>query len=151
MRLRSFFISSGSHFILLNTLRAFLAKVLGLELESNSLYLSSVSFSSSRTLRHPLAISCNSVFCWLVGSRSSKKSSISRRTLERLLTLLRCRISSHKTYLLDDLLLGDCLKLTRSINKLLPDIVRKLEYGDEIANTESKAHRDLAQGVVIAA
>jgi len=41
--------------------------------------------------------------------------------------------------------------LTRSINKLLPDIVRKLEYDDEIANTESKAHRDLAQGVVIAA
>jgi hypothetical protein len=41
--------------------------------------------------------------------------------------------------------------LTRSINKLLPDMVRKLEYCDEIADTESKAHRDLVQGVVIAA
>jgi len=45
----------------------------------------------------------------------------------------------------------NCCKLVRRINKLLPDIVRKLEYGDEIASTGSKAHRDLAQGVVIAA
>jgi hypothetical protein len=85
MRLRSSFMSSGSHFNFFHTLRAFLPKALGLE--SNSWYFSNVSFRFFSTFRHPLAISYNSICCWPVSSRSGKRSSISRRTLESPLTL----------------------------------------------------------------
>ena len=88
-------------------------------------------------------MSSNSVFCRVVGFCQSGMSSISRRTLERLLTLFNCRISIRKCYLPKNLLVGYCLKLAWSIDKFLPNLFCKLKYSDEVAYTETKAHRDL--------
>jgi hypothetical protein len=63
--------------------------------------------------------------------------------LERLLTLLNCRISIRKCYLPKNLLVGYCLKLAWSIDKFLPNLFCKLKYSDKVAYTETKAHRDL--------
>jgi hypothetical protein len=148
-RLRSTFISSGSHFSLFHTLCAFLPKVL--EFESNSRYCSNRSFSLLSTLRHPSAISCNSVVCWLLSSRWGRRSSISRRTLERLLTLSE----SHDQHAGDDqlgyanLLIGKVLKLARSIDKLPPNLVGKLDSRDEVAYTKAKTHPDLEHSTVL--
>ena len=43
------------------------------------------------------------------------------------------------------------LELVWSINKLLTDLGCELKYGDEVAYTEAKAHRDLERSAVIAA
>jgi len=70
---------------------------------------------------------------------------MSRRTLERLLTLSK----SNSQYLLrvsfDHSLIRNVLELTRSINKFLPNLVSKLGCLDEIAYAEAKAHCELMQ------
>jgi hypothetical protein len=71
--------------------------------------------------------------------------------LERLLTLFYIVESASQSYLQGDSLVGDCLKLTWRINKLLPDVVCKPENSNKVVYTESKAHRDHEHSVVIAA
>jgi hypothetical protein len=44
---------------------------------------------------------------------------------------------------LDNSLIGNGFELIRSVDKLLPNPVGKLDGSDEIADTEAKAHRDL--------
>jgi hypothetical protein len=43
------------------------------------------------------------------------------------------------TYL-DNLLIGDILELARRGNKFPPDLVGKLDDGEEVAHAKSKAH-----------
>ena len=42
---------------------------------------------------------------------------------------------------LDNLLIGDVLELARRTNKFPPDLVSKLDDGEEVADAKSKAHR----------
>jgi hypothetical protein len=43
------------------------------------------------------------------------------------------------------------LNCSGAINKSLTDLVCQLEYGDDVANTVTKAHRDLERSTVISA
>jgi hypothetical protein len=96
MRLRSSRMSSGSHLSRFQTLFNFLLKFPWLD--SNSPYLSSVFSSSSRTFRQLPEISCRSVFCWSLSSRSERTTSTSWRTIERLLTLVNQGVSNGQPY-----------------------------------------------------
>ena len=44
---------------------------------------------------------------------------------------------------LDNSLIGNVLELAGSIDKFLPNLVGKLDCGDEVAYTEAKAHLDV--------
>jgi hypothetical protein len=52
---------------------------------------------------------------------------------------------------LDNLLIGNVLELARSIDKFLPNLVCQLEYCDKVADTITKAHRDVECNAFIAA
>ena len=53
-------------------------------------------------------------------------------------------------FCLDNSLIGNVLELTRSIDKLLPNLAGKVDYRDEVADTKAKAHRDLEDSADIA-
>ena len=40
-------------------------------------------------------------------------------------------------------LVRNSLELTRRVDEVLPDLVGKLDYGDEVAYTKTEAHRDI--------
>lgn len=140
MRPRSSFMSSGSHFSLFHSLRDLIPKLLGSE--SSSWYLSSVLLSSSRTSQHPSAMSRNSLSCRPLSFRSDRKSSTSRRALERPLTLENQNKLQYSSYWIDSLM-RNCPELVRSINKLFPDRACKFGYSNNVANRKAKTHRDL--------
>jgi hypothetical protein len=49
----------------------------------------------------------------------------------------------------ENTLIRNILKLTWGINKFLPDLISKLDYGEEITNAEAKAHFDVGPLVAI--
>ena len=52
------------------------------------------------------------------------------------------------TYL-SSVLVRDSLELARRAGKFLPDLVRKFDYCDKIANTETKTHRNVVYSYII--
>ena len=84
----------------------------------------------------------NSFLCSLVRSRCGKTTLTSSTIIERLLTL-----ESKSKHLLSDhwgdSLVRDRLELLWGIDESFTDLACKLEYGDKVANTVAKAHRDV--------
>lgn len=55
------------------------------------------------------------------------------------------------TYYLDDSLVRDSLELARSIDRLLSEVVCKLENSNKVAYTEAKVYCGFKDGLAIAA
>ena len=96
IRLRSSRMSLGSHANRFHAL--FTVLVTPFCLDSNSMYLSNVLCSSSRTFLQLSEISWRSVFCCWLSSYSDRTISTSWRTIERLLTLSSQAVSSRQPY-----------------------------------------------------
>jgi hypothetical protein len=47
-------------------------------------------------------------------------------------------------------LVRNSLKLARRVDEVLPDLIGKLDYGDEVAHTKTEAHRNSSTALLLA-
>lgn len=142
MRLRSCVIPSGSHLSFFHTLFTFPLTPPRPDLSSP--YWSSVFSRSFRRFMQPCSISFRSAFCSLRRSRSAMSTSISLRTIERLLILFYHRSQQCSKFgIQGDGLVRNSLELTGRVDKVLANFVGKPNYRDEVAYTKTEAHRDI--------
>jgi hypothetical protein len=147
MRLRSCLMSSGSHFSLFHILFTFLIGLLWPD--SGSSYWSNMCSNWFRTFPQPFAICFSSASCSLRSSRLERTTSTSRRTIERLLTLFQQRSQQCSKCAYGSVLIGNSVELARCFDKVFADLVRKLNYLDEVAHTKTEAHRESSTALLL--
>jgi hypothetical protein len=76
---------------------------------------------------------------------------MSRRTLERFLTLLEQDSQSPLTFNPMNSLVGDVLELARSVDEFFPNLAGKFDRCQKVAYTETETHLDSGRKVVIVA